>query len=463
MDSVSSSRAPSTTPTIASTIHKPASNVGKRWSLSWTLIHGCIFFQGISTHIPLHALFTATPYYKARLISSHNNHLIDTVLAKTFLSHFSLCYMSVKLVFLFASMALSKKMAARTRASIAGWTICILITCFLLMAVSDSIWDPSLSMISSNAFYRISLTLIGCLAFASAWHDMALIDLLADLPSSFTQALLTGHASSGVVMCVQSLCLLYIRGENTDHFTPALRLAINYFSMTLAMCLVAMFMYHLLFFTFQKHLTNIKTKQSEYTLSTTLSTRANVKTLLRLIWREALAGFIVHSMNSFVYPPLMSLIQPPIYDEDKNLSSLPTPSFFLPLTFLMWNISDWLSKSFVGLVTQFKEIPLLLFASLRLLLLLGYFGFVKGYIGKCPMKPFLFYFTYYTLVAFSALTSGYLNSMGLFYTARKVKKLDPVNTGRAVSLVVIIGLIGTMIGALFGLIVNHLIVINNNK
>ena len=79
--------------------------------------------------------------------------------------------------------------------------------------------------------------------------------------------------------------------------------------------------------------------QSKVNASTERGTSSSAWMVIKSVWRETGAAFILHVFNMLVLTALIVTIQP---------SQVPW-AFFCPLAFLSYNVGDLLAKSLIGI------------------------------------------------------------------------------------------------------------------
>ena len=187
------------------------------------VVYLIIFLQGIACQFPWNALITATRYYDIKLA--------EWPAARHFVSHFAIIYMSLKFACMLGSMTVGKAVDAGKRAFWSGMATCTGVAVLLVLSFLDNI--------PTQAFYGVTLTMVGVIALGSAWSEMAILEILAGMPARLTQAYLAGQSLAGVIVCLHGLMLLAWYG-GMQGAREAQEFAIAYFGITVTVCGVAL-------------------------------------------------------------------------------------------------------------------------------------------------------------------------------------------------------------------------------
>lgn len=399
-----------------------------------------MFFQGISNLLPWNVLIFAHRYFEVRLAAVPE--------AENFIYYFTLIFMAMKFVFLLSGISVTQRV--RPESQIA-WSIGVNAAVFATIGFC-CLW----SSMSARLFYYLIMGLVLGAALCSSFVEAGFLNLLTFFPSRYTQSYLVGHGFAGVVAAVLHISTtLGLDSGVTGTFATV------YFGVSAVLILASLLLFRLMwslahFQFFHGKGQAVRAAKAEAEKASgggdlSAEGSSTVWQVLRQIGDLFVTILLLTSVGVIISPTLIVMTRSTGgTDGDKDI--------FHSLAFLVSSLFDLLGKAIPALsFFASRRLPFAWLAAARVLfipLLLA--GNIKLRRATLPVGPFYASdLVFFLIVAAKAVSGGYLGTLCMMRSPLRVNAMD---RGRAVTLMVYAIGTGSLLGAILALVLKDILV-----
>uniref|UniRef100_T1K2R5 Equilibrative nucleoside transporter 1 n=1 Tax=Tetranychus urticae TaxID=32264 RepID=T1K2R5_TETUR len=401
-----------------------------------------LLIHGIGTLLPWNMFITANDVSKFTLLINSKNY------ANNYLAYAGLASKLPNLTFqLFNFFYTTRSGSINVRILVSLFVQLSMFALTIVLAFLDSsTW--------LNLFFILTMITIVVINMANGVYQSCLFGLAANLPSSYTNAILTGMNLSGTYSAIILIISITI---SPDQQTAA----IFYFSTALVFLIICIATYYtLISTTYFNHFQNLDSSANDSIITSdnnnesTGTTESNAQAILK-IWKIIL----LPSLNIFMLFFVSLSLFPGVLTALKPVNNLMPEKYFSPIVcFLLFNLFSVFGNIIARPIDQINYHPVrLTIPIVGRLLFIPFFMLCNSDPEKRQIAVY-FDNDYYPIVGTIglALTQGYYTSKAQIYLPKCVDPKYASVAGMVASFMIMIGILA---GITFSPFINYLITI----